>query len=39
METMPQLVKAGDFYWALPAGVPFFPLAFALEAELRACSK
>jgi SAM-dependent methyltransferase len=29
---LPQLVKADDFYWALPEGAPFFPLAFALEA-------
>ena len=36
---LPQLVKVDDFYWALPKGAPFFPLAFALEAEPRACSK
>jgi SAM-dependent methyltransferase len=36
---LPQLVKVDDFYWALPKGAPFFPLAFALEAEVRACSK
>jgi len=32
---LPQLVKADDFYWSLPAGAPFFPLGFGLEAELR----
>ena len=31
---LPQLEKVDDFYWALPKGAPFFPLAFALEAEL-----
>ena len=29
---LPQLVKADEFYWTLPEGAPFFPLAFALEA-------
>jgi hypothetical protein len=29
---LPQLVKADDFYWTLPKGLPLFPLAFSLEA-------
>src|SRR5206468_1889712 len=33
------LAKIDEFYWALPEDVPFFPLSFVLEAELRACSK
>ena len=32
-QAFPQLVKADEFYWRLPAGLPFFPLSFALTAE------
>jgi SAM-dependent methyltransferase len=31
---LPQLVKMDEFYWARPEDAPFFPLSFALEAEL-----
>jgi SAM-dependent methyltransferase len=36
---LPQLAKADEHYWALPAEAPFFPLSFALDAELCAYSK
>ena len=29
---LPQLVPAGHGYWTLPAGAPFLPLSFALDA-------
>jgi SAM-dependent methyltransferase len=32
---LPRLAKVDEHYWALPPGTPFFPLAFALDAELQ----
>ena len=32
---LPQLVKVDEFYWARPEDAPFFPLSFALDAELQ----
>jgi SAM-dependent methyltransferase len=32
---MPALVKADEYYWKLPDGVPYVPLGFALHAERR----
>jgi SAM-dependent methyltransferase len=29
-----QLAKVDEYYWALPATTPFFPLAFAMDATL-----
>ena len=31
---LPRLTKTDDFYWSLPKDAPFFPLSFALQAEL-----
>jgi SAM-dependent methyltransferase len=31
---LPQLEKRDDFFWSLPEGRPFVPLAFALEARV-----
>jgi SAM-dependent methyltransferase len=31
---LPGLQRSDDFYWSLPKSAPFFPLAFALDAEL-----
>jgi SAM-dependent methyltransferase len=33
---LPRLTKIDELYWALPREAPFFPLAFALDAELHA---
>jgi SAM-dependent methyltransferase len=33
--SLPRLTKIDEFYWALPKEAPFFPLSFALDAELR----
>ena len=30
---LPHLIKRDEFYWSLAEGVPFLPLAFALEAR------
>ena len=32
---LPRLQKKDEFYWGLPKDAPFFPLAFALDAELQ----